>query len=134
MNNHQILLVEDQEDIRMLVREVFETSTLNYTLHEAGDGIHALKLLETMTPSITILDVMLPGGITGHDLCQYIREKHHSSQDQPCIIMLTAKGQRADREKGLALGADHYLTKPFSPIGLIGLISDIIKARVRMGN
>jgi DNA-binding response OmpR family regulator len=102
-----VLVVDDEPIVRDVVvryleREGFETL-------EAGDGEEAQRLLEREPPSLVVLDVMLPG-IGGLELCRWIR-----SRSEVPIMMLTALGEETDRIVGLELGADDYITKPFSP-------------------
>jgi DNA-binding response OmpR family regulator len=102
-----VLVVDDEPIVREVVirylrREGYETL-------EAADGLRARELLERHEPSLVVLDLMLPG-TDGLELCRWIR----SRSDLP-VIMLTARGEEADRIVGLELGADDYVTKPFSP-------------------
>src|SRR5204862_7810617 len=103
-----VLVVDDEP----LVLDVV-TRTLEHDGHRvvtAADGDAARELIETDTPSLVLLDVMLPGETSGLDLCRWIR----SSSELP-VILLTARVEEADRIVGLELGADDYVTKPFSP-------------------
>jgi DNA-binding response OmpR family regulator len=102
-----VLVVDDEPIVREVVvrylrREGFATL-------EAGDGDEARKLIETRPPSLVVLDVMLPG-LDGLELCRWIRDRSEIP-----VILLTARGEEADRIVGLELGADDYVTKPFSP-------------------
>ncbi|MFL5946509.1 MAG: response regulator [Gaiellaceae bacterium] len=102
-----VLVVDDEPIVREVVvrylrREGYETL-------EAADGSRARELLEQNEPSLVVLDLMLPG-TDGLELCRWIR----SRSDLP-VIMLTARGEESDRIVGLELGADDYVTKPFSP-------------------
>jgi DNA-binding response OmpR family regulator len=102
-----VLVVDDEPIVRdvvsrYLAREGFRTL-------EAGDGEEARRLLEREAPSLVVLDVMLPG-ISGFELCRWIRAHRRTP-----IVLLTALGEETDRIVGLELGADDYLTKPFSP-------------------
>jgi DNA-binding response OmpR family regulator len=102
-----VLVVDDEPIVREVVvrylrREGYETL-------EAADGLRARELLERHEPSLVVLDLMLPG-TDGLELCRWIR----SRSDLP-VIMLTARGEESDRIVGLELGADDYVTKPFSP-------------------
>ena len=110
----KILIVEDEPDIR---------DTLNYNFEKEGfkvlsspDGKSALKLLENNKPDIVILDLMLPD-MSGLDLCKYL--KNDKNFLNTSIIMLTAKSEEVDRIVGFELGADDYVTKPFSVRELI---------------
>src|SRR5205823_11313403 len=88
---------------------------------ETGDGDEARALLERANPSLVVLDVMLPG-TDGLELCRWIR-----SRSGPPVIMLTARGEEADRIVGLELGADDYITKPFSPRELAVRVRTVLR-------
>ncbi len=114
-----VLVVDDEPIVRDVVvrylqREGFETL-------EAGDGLHAQELLRKHEPSLVVLDLMLPG-MDGLQLCRWIRG--HS--DLP-VIMLTARAEEADRIVGLELGADDYVTKPFSPRELAARVRTVLR-------
>jgi DNA-binding response OmpR family regulator len=102
-----ILVVDDEPIVRDVVVRYLERD--GYRTLEAATGDEARRLLELQPPSLVVLDVMLPG-IGGLELCRWIR-----ARSQVPIVMLTALGEEADRIVGLELGADDYLTKPFSP-------------------
>jgi DNA-binding response OmpR family regulator len=99
--------------VKYLERDGFRTL-------EAANGIQARELLET-TPSLVVLDVMLPG-VDGLELCRWIR-----SRSELPVIMLTARGEEADRIVGLELGADDYVTKPFSPRELAVRVRTVLR-------
>jgi DNA-binding response OmpR family regulator len=114
-----VLVVDDEPIVRDVIvrylrRDGFETL-------EAGDGDRARELIETADPTLVVLDVMLPG-IDGLELCRWIR----SRSDLP-VIMLTARGEEADRIVGLELGADDYVTKPFSPRELAARVRTVLR-------
>jgi DNA-binding response OmpR family regulator len=118
-----VLVVDDEPIVRDVVvrylrREGYETL-------EAGDGESARELIEHGTPSLVVLDVMLPG-TDGLALCRWIR----SRGDVP-VIMLTARGEEADRIVGLELGADDYVTKPFSPRELTTRVRTVLRRSSR---
>jgi DNA-binding response OmpR family regulator len=102
-----VLVVDDEPIVREVVVRYLERE--GYRTLEAGDGDQARDLVERERPSLVVLDLMLPG-TDGLELCRWIR----SRSDLP-VIMLTARGEEADRIVGLELGADDYITKPFSP-------------------
>ncbi len=108
-----ILIVEDEKKISDIVRAYLEKE--GFIVRVAASGAEALTLLKD-TPDIIILDLMLPD-MTGEDLCATIRQ----SSDMP-IIMLTAKSGEEDRIKGLGIGADDYVVKPFSPRELVARV------------
>jgi DNA-binding response OmpR family regulator len=116
----QTVLVVDDEPIvrdvvvRYLERDGFETLT-------ASDGDAARTLIEERTPNLVVLDVMLPG-TDGLSLCRWIR-----SRSSLPVILLTARGEEADRIVGLELGADDYVTKPFSPRELAARVRTVLR-------
>jgi DNA-binding response OmpR family regulator len=104
---HKILIVEDQADLAKGLE--INLKKEGYSVLKAGTGEEALKVVPQECPHLIILDIMLPG-ISGLDVCRQLRSK---AIETP-IIMLTAKGDEIDRVVGLELGADDYMTKPFS--------------------
>ena len=120
-----VLVVDDEP----IVREV----VVRYLVHaghraiEAGDGDAARELIESATPDLVVLDVMLPG-TDGLALCRWIR-----SRSELPVIMLTARGEEADRIVGLELGADDYVTKPFSPRELAARVRSVLRRSVSNG-
>ncbi|MGE5790512.1 MAG: response regulator, partial [Syntrophaceae bacterium] len=105
----KILIVDDEKDIVDLIAYNLEKE--GYETLKALDGEKALQLIRTKTPNLVILDLMLPG-IQGLEVCKRIR-KFPETAAIP-IIMLTAKGEEIDKVLGLEVGADDYITKPFS--------------------
>jgi DNA-binding response OmpR family regulator len=114
-----VLIVDDEPIVREVVVRYLERE--GYRTLEAGDGVRARELVEREAPSLVVLDVMLPGD-DGLALCRWIR----SSSDLP-VIMLTARGEEADRIVGLELGADDYVTKPFSPRELAARVRSVLR-------
>ncbi|MGI9658584.1 MAG: response regulator [Gaiellaceae bacterium] len=114
-----VLVVDDEPTIREVVVRYLERE--GYETLEAGDGHQARDLLEQSSPNLVVLDLMLPG-IDGLELCRWIR----STSDLP-VIMLTARGEEADRIVGLELGADDYVTKPFSPRELVARVRSVLR-------
>ena len=104
----KILIIEDEELIRMALLDDFKHE--GYLVDYATNGIEGLQKGKDPSVNLIILDVMLPG-MNGFDVCKSLRMKEVNTP----IIMLTAKGQEIDRVVGLELGADDYVTKPFSP-------------------
>jgi DNA-binding response OmpR family regulator len=102
-----VLVVDDEPIVRDVVVRYLKRD--GFATLEAADGEDARRLIETREPSLVVLDVMLPGP-DGLELCRWIRGR----SDLP-VILLTARGEEADRIVGLELGADDYVTKPFSP-------------------
>ncbi|NQX63398.1 response regulator transcription factor [Paenibacillus qinlingensis] len=114
-----IMIVDDDPYIRELVR-VFMLNE-GFDVVEAEDGAQALKKLQTVQVDMVILDVMMPN-MDGWQLCKELREHY----DLP-ILMLTAKGETAQKVKGFELGADDYLTKPFEPLELAMRVRALLK-------
>jgi DNA-binding response OmpR family regulator len=114
-----VLVVDDEPIVREVVVRYLEHE--GYRTLEAGDGEHARILLEAERPDLVVLDVMLPG-IDGLELCRWIRAK----SELP-VILLTARGEEADRIIGLELGADDYVTKPFSPRELAARVRTVLR-------
>jgi len=107
LNNHSILVVEDNKDLLNLLK--INLSDQGYIVYTATDGLSAVELYLSVTPSLIILDLMLPK-LDGLEVCKKIREKNRLVP----ILMLTAKAEEVDKVLGLELGADDYMTKPFS--------------------
>jgi DNA-binding response OmpR family regulator len=114
-----VLVVDDEPIVREVVVRYLERE--GYRTLEAADGNRARQLVEEETPSLVVLDLMLPG-TDGLALCRWIR----SRSDLP-VIMLTARGEEADRIVGLELGADDYVTKPFSPRELAARVRTVLR-------
>jgi len=121
-NNNLILVVDDEEDIRELVR--YNINKVGLETVGASTGEEALVLAREEHPALMVLDLMLPG-IDGLDVCRIL--KNDARTEDICIIMLTAKGEEADIVRGLEIGADDYITKPFSP----SILTARVKANVR---
>ncbi len=116
---HTVLVVDDEAIVRDVVVRYLRRD--GYRTLEASGGDEALRLLENEQPSLVVLDVMLPEH-DGLEICRWIRAR----SDLP-IIMLTARGEEADRIVGLELGADDYVTKPFSPRELAVRVRNLLK-------
>ncbi|MDI7250512.1 MAG: response regulator transcription factor [Bacillota bacterium] len=114
-----ILVVEDEPKIREIVRVYLERD--GFSVEEAEDGEQALRKAREVDPRLVILDLMLPG-VDGWEVCRQIRR----ISDVP-IIMLTARGEEADRVAGLELGADDYVPKPFSPRELVARVKAVLR-------
>ncbi len=106
---HSVLVVDDEPNI--VLSRVFVINQAGYEVRVARDGEAALRAMEEKLPDLVLLDVMMPRR-DGFDVCETIRA--NPAWKKVRIIMLTAKGRDIEREKGLALGADAYITKPFS--------------------
>src|SRR5580658_6267016 len=114
-----VLVVDDEPIVRDVIVRYLRRD--GFAVLEAGDGERARELIETCDPSLVVLDVMLPG-IDGLELCRWIRGR----SDLP-VIMLTARGEEADRIVGLELGADDYIAKPFSPRELTARVKAVLR-------
>ena len=121
MSKESILIVDDEEDILELIQ--YYLSRNGYSLDTAISGEEALTKAKTKLPNIIILDLMLPG-IDGLEVCKIL--KNDTKTEHIPIIMLTAKGEESDIVSGLELGADDYITKPFSPKVLVARVRRII--------
>jgi DNA-binding response OmpR family regulator len=114
-----VLVVDDEPIVREVVVRYLERE--GHRTLEAGDGTAARTAIEQASPDLVLLDVMLPG-TDGLELCRWIR-----SSSQLPVIMLTARGEEADRIVGLELGADDYVTKPFSPRELAARVRTVLR-------
>jgi DNA-binding response OmpR family regulator len=122
MSKKRVLIVDDQGELRKLVRMTLDFG--DYELDEAEDGDRALKLANVIHPDLVILDVMMPGGIDGYQVCEKLKQR--TSGSVPYVILLTARGQKDDLEEGKRVGADSYLVKPFSPLELINKVNSVL--------
>ncbi|MCI0495559.1 response regulator, partial [candidate division KSB1 bacterium] len=108
----KILIVEDDENIRMALED--DLSLEGYLVHSAADGVEGLRMAQDQSFDLIILDLMLPR-LDGIEVCKELRKANILTP----IIMLTAKSQELDKIIGLEIGADDYVTKPFSPRELL---------------
>lgn len=115
----KILLVDDERRIIEVLEAYLERE--GYEIHSADNGIDALKKVKTVGPDLIILDLMLPD-ISGEEVCRLVRKE----SDVP-ILMLTAKSAEDDRINGIVMGADDYLTKPFSPREVVVRVQAILR-------
>lgn len=122
MSGKTILLVEDEPAIRTMVSMALERA--GFEALEAGDAAEAERLLADRRPDLLLLDWMLPG-ISGVELARRLQRDEYT-KDLP-IIMLTARSEEDDRIRGLEVGADDYVTKPFSPRELIARIKAVLR-------
>jgi len=116
-----VLVVDDEPAIRELVRFTLEDEQVRIV--EAADGLAALEVARKERPDLILLDVRMPQ-LGGLDTCRRIRQDPALSHTR--IIILTAADQESDRARGLAAGADDYLTKPFSPLALYALVKTFL--------
>lgn len=120
----KILIVDDQIEVRSLI--LFALSNMSYRLLTASDADAALASYDRHHPDIIIMDVMMPGDLSGLDACREIR-KRERGRSACKIIFLSALTHQEDIARGLAAGADAYITKPFSPMALIREIHRLSK-------
>ena len=122
VERNKILIIDDEPQIvraleLLMQREGFE-------VRSASDGVEALSAIEDAAPDLILLDLMMPR-MDGFELCQKIRL--NPAWKNMIIVILTAKGRDIEREKGMALGADHYVTKPFSTREVVQLIKSALE-------
>ena len=120
--SHRILVVDDEPDITALV--AYHLAKAGYRVSTAANGPDALKAAREERPDIVILDVMLPGA-SGYDVLAELRRREETRDVG--VILLTARREEPDRIRGLSLGADDYLTKPFSPAELALRVNALLR-------
>ena len=124
MSRQSVLVVEDEEDIMEVIR--FNLEKEGYEVNQALSGEKALQVIENNLPSLVLLDLMLPG-INGLDLCRIFKQNDRTKAIP--VIMLTAKSEDADIVAGLEMGAEDYITKPFSPRVLLARVRTVLRRR-----
>ncbi len=122
MKSDQILVIEDEPSVGEVVSLYLRRA--GYDVVVARDGSDALEILDRSFPQLVVLDLMLPN-VDGWEICKWIRERSNVP-----IIMLTARREESDRIAGLEMGADDYITKPFSPQELVSRVKAVLR-RVR---
>lgn len=122
MEQKTILIADDNENIREALTYLLEDE--GYKLWLAKDGADALKKVKEFKPDILFLDIMMPE-INGYDVCRAI--KADPELRSTYVIMLTAKGQVAEQERGREVGADEYIVKPFSPMEILAKIKNLLR-------
>jgi two-component system alkaline phosphatase synthesis response regulator PhoP len=124
MAGEHILVIEDEDDILELVR--YNLGKEGYRVTGVGSGEAGLEAIKSKKPDLLVLDLMLPG-VDGLEVCRLV--KNNPSTEHIPIVMLTAKGEEADIVAGLELGADDYVTKPFSPRVLLARVRAVFRRR-----
>lgn len=119
---YKILIADDEPNI--VISLDFLMRREGYEVHLARDGQEAIEAIEQHRPSLVLLDVMMPRK-TGFEVCEAVRSR--SELDTTLILMLTAKGRETDIAKGLALGANAYMTKPFSTQELTRKVAEMLQ-------
>ncbi|MGB9603899.1 MAG: response regulator [Verrucomicrobiia bacterium] len=127
MNKYKVLVIDDEPDVLELIE--YNLTAAGFIVIKASEGNDAIKKARDQAPDLIVLDIMLPG-IDGFEICKIL--KRDKSTAAIPIIMLTAKAEEVDRIVGLELGADDYITKPFSPRELVLRIKTLLK-RVKGG-
>jgi len=122
MDNKKILIADDNENIRDALTYLLEDE--GYELLLAKDGADTLRKVRERKPDILFLDIMMPE-INGYDVCRTI--KNDPDLKSIYIIMLTAKGQVAEQERGKEVGADEYIVKPFSPMEILARVKSLLQ-------
>lgn len=121
---HKILIVDDEAHIRMLIGQTLEDlEDEGVEFLTAENGEIALEIIQKENPELVFLDVMMPK-MNGMEVCR--RVKKELGMDKVFIVLLTAKGQETDRQKGLDVGADVYMTKPFDPEVLLNKAKEVL--------
>ncbi|OLC01259.1 MAG: hypothetical protein AUH30_00485 [Candidatus Rokubacteria bacterium 13_1_40CM_68_15] len=116
-----VLIVDDEPNVVDLVRVTLEDERVRVL--DAPDAAAALETLSALQPDLVLLDVNLPDR-SGFEICRWIRDDAILARTK--IVMLTAAAQKEDIARGHAAGADHYLTKPFSPVRLLSLVEELL--------
>jgi len=122
MRKNKILAVDDEPNILMSIKFILEME--GYEVHIARDGDEALEVAERVRPDLILLDINMPRK-DGYEVCRILQERKDLSETK--VIMLTAKGQTLEKKKGLEVGADDYVTKPFSAEDLLEKIRTMIE-------
>jgi DNA-binding response OmpR family regulator len=120
----KLLIVDDESHIRMLIEQTLEDlEDDGVELLFAENGEQALEVIQREEPDLVFLDVMMPK-MNGMEVCHKVKKELNLSHVY--IILLTAKGQEVDRQKGLDMGADRYMTKPFDPDEMLSIAEEIL--------
>jgi two-component system alkaline phosphatase synthesis response regulator PhoP len=122
MDHKKILIADDNENIRDALTYLLEDE--GYELLLAKDGADTLRKVRERKPDILFLDIMMPE-INGYDVCRTI--KNDPDLKSIYVIMLTAKGQVAEQERGKEVGADEYIVKPFSPMEILTRVKSLLQ-------
>lgn len=117
-----ILIADDKADVRALVQITLDVG--DFTFIQVENGTQALEAARTQHPDLMILDVMMPGGMDGYQVCEAIK-KDEKTKDI-LVLLLTARGQEFDKKRGKDAGADDYFVKPFSPRELLDKVYKLL--------
>jgi DNA-binding response OmpR family regulator len=123
--NKKVLIVDDEPNILTLIEQSLEGLAEKYgvELITAHNGIDALEIIQQQRPSLVFLDLMIPN-ISGLDICKFVKKDMDMASIY--IIMLTARGQEQDKQNGLSVGADFYMTKPFHPRDILAKSLEVL--------
>lgn len=121
----KIVIVDDEVHIRALLEQTLEDLGGAPEIMTASNGAEGLKLIERERPRLVFLDVMMPL-MNGYEVCTAVRQNPELAGTT--VVMLTAKGQEADRTRGLDAGAHHFVTKPFDPDEILVMAEGILQA------
>jgi DNA-binding response OmpR family regulator len=122
--NPKLLIVDDEAHIRLLIEQALEDlEDEGVEFLTADNGEVALEIIKAEKPQLVFLDVMMPK-MNGFDVCQMV--KHELELQDVYIVMLTAKGQEFDKQRGEEVGADAYMTKPFDPDELLDKVEQVL--------
>ncbi|AFL83844.1 response regulator with CheY-like receiver domain and winged-helix DNA-binding domain [Belliella baltica DSM 15883] len=116
---YKILIVDDEPNILLSLEYLFKKE--GFKVFIARDGEEALEIISEDQPELVLLDIMMPK-VDGYEVCKFIKDKH----DDIKVVFLTAKSKQQDVEKGLNLGADLYLTKPFGNKDLVSKVKNLL--------
>jgi len=119
----KILIVDDREEVRDLVETTLSHG--EYQILKSETGVQAVEIAKTQRPDLILMDIMMPGPVDGLEATRTIKKDPNTSNCT--IILLTAKGQPADRQAGLMAGADEYFAKPFSPLELLRKVEQVLE-------
>ena len=120
----KILIVDDEPHIRLLLEQTIEEFADNgVEILTSGNGAEALEIIKRERPVMVYLDASIPG-MSGYDVCNTV--KNDLKLKNVYIVMLTARGQEFDKQRGLLVGADVYMTKPFNPDTIIEKTSEVL--------
>ncbi len=120
----KVVIIDDEAYIRLLIEQALEElEDEGVEILTAGNGEQGLQLIQAETPDLVFLDVMMPK-MNGFDVCQAVKKE--LGLEHVFVVMLTAKGQEFDRQRGDEVGADIYMTKPFDPDVLLSLAEEVL--------
>lgn len=120
----KILIVDDQPDIRKLIKLTLQHLE-DAEVFEAENGTDGLRMALDIKPDLMLLDVMMPGALDGFQVCEKVK-KDATLKGHTKVILLTARAQKEDQDRGIQAQSDAYLTKAFSPLKLLDLVDDML--------